>query len=143
MVALECVVELERRQGQVHEAGGAGSGGPAAREPAARSETNSGQRSVVDLEPAAPAWPPWRMKSDEHASRVGAEVQPTVAPARSPDHISQLGPDDRRGRWSSTSRDATSPTIPTGHGPRTIVAAIRRPARRARRRDRGRASPIA
>ena len=63
------------------------------------------------------------MNDRPHASSGRAEVEPAVAPARRPDHVAEVGADDRRptvGR--STSRDATSPTIPTGHGPWTIVA---------------------
>ena len=53
----------------------------------------------------------------------GAQVERAVAPARGPDDRPQVRADDRRAAEIVASRDATSPTIPTGHGPRTIVAA--------------------
>ena len=96
-VALEGVVDVERGQGQVD------------LEPAARvgrrrrprrgrrtSSTNSAQRSVAISKPAAPACPPWRMKSVDAGLEGRAEVEPAVAPAGRPDDVAELGADDRR-----------------------------------------------
>ena len=104
--------------------------------------TNSGQRSVGDLEAGRAGVA--AVAEEQRRARLerGAEVErPSLR------HDARMtGPSSApttAGRpRSSTSRDATSPTIPTGHGPRTIVA--RRRSGGSGARSRGRSSgPVA
>ena len=74
--------------------------------------------------PAAPAWPPWRMNRSRRRSSVAPRSSRPSLRHDARIDVAQLGADDRRSPGSSTRRDATSPTIPTGHGPRTIVTAV-------------------
>ena len=83
---------------------------------------NASQRSAGSSKPAAAAWPPYRTNRSRARRQRLREVDPAVRAARGADHVAERVPTTVGRPVSSASRPATSPRIPTGHGPWSSIA---------------------
>ena len=140
-LAEERVVDVDRGERQVDR--DRRRAGPAAPTPRRGRGSGRGTRpsaSVGSSKPAAPAWPPKRMKRSAQRSRVAPRSSDPSLRHEARTTSPSSAPTTAGRPRSSASRAATSPTIPTLHGPRTTVAALDRLRRRRPRAPRRRPS---
>ena len=133
---MEGVVDVERRQGEVDREAAA-----RVRRHGRRGEGIEGRDELrpalgLDLEPGRAGVAAVAEEQRRQASRRRPEIQPAVAPARRPDHVAELGPDDRRAAVVVDEARGDEPDDPDRPRPADDRGAASRPGRGGRRRRR-------